>query len=375
VEQIRIGYGLSVQRSCSLLVLRRSVYYYRSRAPDRRGLSMCIRELAATRIRFGYLRITILLRRQGWKVGKKLVYRLYREMGLQVRTKRRKKMASQKREPVGAACRANQNWSIDFVTERLEDGRYFRILTQVDQYSRQSRCVVARLSFSGLGVSEELDRIAKESGYPESISCDNGPEFCSRAFDRWAHLHGIKIHYIRPGKPVENGYIESFNARLRDECLNVSLFWSIEDAQEKLEVWRNDYNEKRPHSSLGGLAPAQFSAESSEPDAARHPSKAVVVQLPALDSLDRQVAETQTRGPRKTSVGLRTAPDSMRDLPTIALTRTGALLRRSVPVPGILASHRSGAIVDKSGRPHLATFHQQKTAEQTENNPVTLVES
>jgi putative transposase len=219
---------------------------------------MRIRELATARIRFGYLRITILLQREGWIVGKKLVHRLYREMGLQVRTKRRKKLASQKREALEEAERGNQNWSIDFMTERLEDGRPFRILTQVDHYDRQSRCVVAALSFSGERLAQELDRVARKLGYPESISCDNGPEFCSRAFDRWAHLHRVRLHYIRPGKPAENGYIESFNARLRDECLNVNLFWSIQDATEKLEVWRRDYNEKRPHSSLGGLAPAQF---------------------------------------------------------------------------------------------------------------------
>jgi Integrase core domain len=150
----------------------------------------------------------------------------------------------------------------------------------VDQYDRQSQCLIAALSFSGERLSQELDRIAKRVGYPESISCDNGPEFCSRVFDRWAHLHQVKVRYIRPGKPVENGYIESFNARLRDECLNVSLFWSIQDAIEKLESWRHDYNENRPHSSLGGLAPAQFG----------------ITRLTPLDTTINRVGETQGLG-------------------------------------------------------------------------------
>jgi putative transposase len=149
---------------------------------------------------------------------------------------------------------------MDFVADRLQDGRYFRVLTMLDQYDRISLGLVAATSFSGAKVSACLDEIAKHRGYPQSITCDNGPEFCSRAFDGWAHLHKIRIDYVRPGKPVENGYIESFNARLRDECLNVSLFASLNDAKAKLEAWRHDYNQNRPHSSLGNLAPTTFSA-------------------------------------------------------------------------------------------------------------------
>jgi putative transposase len=211
-----------------------------------------------TRIRFGYLRLTVLLKREGWPVSKNLVYRLYRELQLQVRTKRRKKLASQQRGPLEVAQQANQRWSMDFVTDRLEDGRRFRTLTIIDQYHRYSPGLVPALSFSGTRVVEELDRIARTWGYPQSITCDNGPEFCSRAFDQWAHLHRIRIDFIRPGKPVENGFIESFNARLRDECLNLELFWSIEDAKIKLDAWRADYNTTRPHSGLGNLAPAAF---------------------------------------------------------------------------------------------------------------------
>jgi putative transposase len=221
---------------------------------------MRIKELAMSRIRFGYQRILVLLQREGWLVGKKLVYRLYREQGLQVKTKRRKKLACQNRGRLEPAKVSNERWSMDFVTDRLEDGRYFRVLTIVDQYDRNSPGLLAAPSFSGAKLRDYLDEIAKQRAYPRSITCDNGSEFCSRVFDSWAHLHNIRIDYIRPGKPVENGYIESFNARLRDECLHVSLFSSITDAKEKLEIWRQDYNQNRPHSSLGNLAPATFSA-------------------------------------------------------------------------------------------------------------------
>ena len=240
------------------MMLERSSFYYRSHPRDHRALSQRIKELAMTRIRFGYLRLTVLLKREGWPVSKNLVYRLYRELQLQVRTKRRKKLASQQRGPLEVAQQANQRWSMDFVTDRLEDGRRFRTLTIIDQYHRYSPVLVPALSFSGTRVVEELDRIARTRGYPQSITCDNGPEFCSRAFDQWAHLHRIRIDFIRPGKPVENGFIESFNARLRDECLNLELFWSIEDAKIKLDAWRADYNTTRPHSGLGNLAPAAF---------------------------------------------------------------------------------------------------------------------
>ncbi|HET9374064.1 MAG TPA: IS3 family transposase [Chthoniobacterales bacterium] len=198
-------------------------------------------------------------------MGKKLVYRLYRELKLQVRSKRRKKLASQQRGPLEIAQQANQRWSMDFVTDRLEEGRRFRVLTIIDQYHRYSPALVPALSFSGVRVVEELDRIASANGYPRSITCDNGTEFCSRAFDQWAHLHRVRIDYIRPGKPVENGFIESFNARLRDECLNLELFWSIEDAEIKLDAWRADYNTARPHSGLGNLPPAAFPGAGVQP--------------------------------------------------------------------------------------------------------------
>jgi putative transposase len=241
--------------------ISRSVFYYRSRAPDHSALKIRLRELALTRIRFGYLRLTVMLRREGWGVGKKLVYRLYRELGLSMRAKQRRRLASQSRVEMPAAERSNEAWSMDFVTARLENGRYFRTLTLVDQYTRECLALDPAFSMTGAKVAACLDRVVAKQGAPQSIRVDNGTEFQSRAMDGWAYRNRVKLDFIRPGKPVENGLIESFNGRLRDECLNVHLFWTIEDAQEKLVAWQIDYNEVRPHGSLGQLTPREYAEQ------------------------------------------------------------------------------------------------------------------
>ena len=261
MDQIKDWFEIGSRRACGLVLMNRATFYYRSRAKDRSALKMRLRDLAMSRVRFGYLRLTVMLRREGWEVGKKLVYRLYRELGLQMRTKKRRKLASGQRGPVETAVRANQRWSMDFITDRLEDGRYFRTLTVVDQYTRECPVLEPAQSLTAAKVVHALDKVAAVRGYPESITVDNGSEFCSRIMDGWAYGHGVNLDFIRPGKPTENGYIESFNGRLRDECLNVELFWSVEDARQKLEKWRLDYNHHRPHSSLANLPPAAFANE------------------------------------------------------------------------------------------------------------------
>ncbi len=258
VDQIVLSFTIGYRRACGLIKLSRNTYYYRSRAKDLSALKMRLRDIALTRVRFGYRRLTILLKREGWEVGKRRVYRLYRELGLEMRSKKRRKLASQQRGLVEKAHRPNQRWSMDFVTERLENGRYFRVLTVVDQYTRESPALEPAHSLTAAKVVDVLEEIAAQRGYPESITVDNGTEFSSRIMDGWAYKRGVKLDFIRPGKPVDNGYIESFNGRLRDECLNTHLFWSIEDAREKLEKWRVDYNVHRPHSALANLPPAAF---------------------------------------------------------------------------------------------------------------------
>jgi len=216
---------------------------------------MRVKELAANRVRFGYRRLHVLLKREGWDVNHKKVYRIYTEEGLTVRTKTRKKIASRARSPLQRVRKTNEQWSMDFVHDRLEDGKGLRLLAVVDNFNRECLLLMAARSMSGEQVAICLERVAGRRGYPTSIRVDNGTEFYSKAMDRWAYLRGVELEFIRPGRPVENAYIESFNGRLRDECLNMHLFFSIEDAQNKLDSWRDDYNHVRPHGSLDGQTP------------------------------------------------------------------------------------------------------------------------
>jgi putative transposase len=229
---------------------------------------MRMRELAHERPRWGYLRLHVLLRREGWKVNKKRTYRIYREEGLSVRTKQRKKRASHLRVVPPAATGPNERWAMDFIHDQLMSGARFRALTVVDTYTRECPLLVADTSFSGKKVAAALDELAGERGYPKVITVDNGSEFYSKEMDAWAYRRGVRLDFIRPGKPVENGYIESFNGRLRDELLNAELFSDLVDAQGKLEAWRRDYNGNRPHSALSGMTPREFAESMSQKEAA-----------------------------------------------------------------------------------------------------------
>ncbi len=258
MSQIRQGYQLSENRACGLIGITRWINRYQSRRDPQTELRMRIRELAGSRVRYGYRRIAVLLRRQGWKVNTKRVYRLYRQEGLQVRTTKRGKRAAHTRVPLPQPVRPNQHWSMDFVSDRLADGRWFRILTIIDQYTRECLCVYADRSQTGEKVVQHMKRLVSLRGAPESITTDNGSEFAGQAMDAWAHQQGVQLDFIRPGRPVQNGYIESFNGRLRDECLNGEIFFNLADAREKLERWRRDYNQKRPHSALADRTPEEF---------------------------------------------------------------------------------------------------------------------
>jgi len=246
---------------------------YQSRRDPQTELRVRLRDLAGTRIRYGYRRLTVMLRREGWLVNTKRVYRLYREEALQVRTKKRMKSAAQVRITLPEATFVNQRWSMDFVSERLADGRWFRILTVVDQYTRECLCMYADRSQTGQKVAEQLDRLIALRGPPASITSDNGAEFTGRAMDTWAHQAGVKLNFIRPGKPVENGYIESFNGRLRDECLNVEVFLDLAGARRKLDKWRSDYNQQRPHSALADRTPDEFASVAMQLSSALSPGK------------------------------------------------------------------------------------------------------
>jgi len=237
----------------------RSSHRYYSQRRDDRSLRMRIREIAETRVRYGYLRIHILLRREGWRVNHKRVYRIYREEGLNLRRKRPRRhvTGSHRMDRPTVEC-PNACWSMDFISDSLFDGRRFRALTIVDNYSRECLAIEAGQSIKGQDVAEVMDQLVREQGVPDRIQCDNGSEFISKVLDKWAYEHSVTMDFSRPGKPMDNAMIESFNGSFRDECLNVNWFLSISDAREKIEMWREDYNEFRPHSSLEGLTPRQF---------------------------------------------------------------------------------------------------------------------
>jgi putative transposase len=211
------------------------------------------------RPRFGHLGIHVLLRRKGWPVNKKRVRRLYRLEGLQVRMRvRRRKHMTLHRGPAPTPTGPDQRWSMDFVHDQLFDGRPFRLLTVVDQWSRQSPVLEAGSSFTGRDVVAALDRVLAGSGTPRSITVYHGTQFMSKALEAWAFYRGVQLDFTRPGKPTDHSHIESFNGRLRDECLNVDQFLSLADARAKLEAWRVDYNQQRAHSSLGQLTPSEY---------------------------------------------------------------------------------------------------------------------
>jgi len=217
-----------------------------------------IRELAHQRRRFGCPRIHLLLRREGLVVNHKRTERIYREEGLSLRKRRRKKTAAINRVILPAPERPDERWSMDFVTDSIVTGRRFRALVIVDDYSRECPVIEVDTSLGGARVVSVLERLAEIRGLPEVITIDNGPEFAGKVLDEWAYLRGVKLNFIRPGKPIENAYAESFIGRLRDECLNENWFISLKHARGIIESWRIDYNEGRPHTSLGGLTPREY---------------------------------------------------------------------------------------------------------------------
>lgn len=240
--------------------MRLMTWRYRLTRDPQEALRRRLRELASVRVRFGYRRLTVLLRREGWRVNAKRIYRLYGLEGLEVRTKPRKRLASRARVVRPTVTRPSERWSMDFVSARLADGRWFRTLTVLDVYTRECVALVADRSLTGAKVAAALTAVVKTRAKPETITVDNGTEFVSRAMDAWAYAHDVRLDFIRPGKPVENAFIESFNGRLRDECLNSHVFATVADAQRILDGWRADYNGVRPHSALGDRTPTEAAA-------------------------------------------------------------------------------------------------------------------
>ncbi len=252
------AHGYSERRACQLMEMNRRTYR-RPPSPDRDAeLRRRLRELAEERRRFGSPRLHILLRREGLVVNHKRVERVYREEGLSLRLKRRRKRPSHLRVVAPGPTEPNQHWAMDFVSDSLNNGRRMRVLTVVDLWDRRSPCLEPDRSITGERVARMLETLRLKGECPQTIRLDNGPEFTSKALDRWAHEHGVKLEFNRPGKPTDNGFIESFNGRFREECLDAHLFTSLAEARKIIEEWRQDYNALRPHSALAGMSPEEY---------------------------------------------------------------------------------------------------------------------
>lgn len=255
--------GYSQRRACGLVDLSPKTYRYTSRRLGDEELRQELKRLADERRRFGYRRLHLLLRRQGYEANHKRIFRIYREEKLTVRRRGGRKRALGTRAPMAIPLGPNQRWSTDFIQDVLSDGRRFRVLAVVDDFTRECLALVADTSLSGQRVARELDRLIEWRGPPCMIVSDNGTEFTSNAILQWADRRKVEWHYIAPGKPMQNAFIASFNGRFRDECLNEHLFNGLASARRIIEAWRHDYNRDRPHTSLGGLTPTEFATRST----------------------------------------------------------------------------------------------------------------
>lgn len=254
-----VSYQTSERQALRTFGWPRSTHRHQSVADPQYALRIRLKDMAGVRIGFGYRRLHVLLQREGWQINHKRVYRLYREEGLGLRKKTpRRRVAALKREIRPTATAPNECWSMDFVSDQLFDERRLRVLTLVDNHTRESLALHCGQRIGGMDVVGVLEGVTKEKGYPKRIKVDNGPEFISKDLDRWAYWNKVELDFSRPGKPSDNAMIEAFNSRFRQECLNEHWFLSLEDAQKKIEAWRIEYNSERPHSALDYQTPDEF---------------------------------------------------------------------------------------------------------------------
>jgi putative transposase len=252
---------VSERRVCGVIQLQRSTCQYRSVADEQAALRIRLRDLAQARVSYGYRRLHVLLQREGWKVNHKRVYRLYRleDLGMRPKKPRRHVTACRRMERL-VVTEVNENWSMDFMSDELYNGQRIRLLTLVDNFNRESLAIEVGEHIGSDRVVEVLNKLGELRDLPKRIQVDNGPEFISKRLDQWAYFNRIELDFIRPGKPTDNALIEAFNGRFRQECLNENWFMSLEDAREKVEAWRQDYNKNRPHGALGNVSPLVYAA-------------------------------------------------------------------------------------------------------------------
>ena len=260
VTHLRASYPVSDRRACRLVRLARSRWQHRSTRPSDAPLADALKAKAEQRPRWGYRRLAVLLRRDGWPVNLKRVLRVYRAAGLRLRKRRRRKQVSTPRVPRPVHDGPNTQWTLDFITDALASGRQFRTLSVVDECTRECLALRPDVSLPSGKVAAVLDTVAAARGAPERIVLDNGPELIAKALDAWAYAAGVELKHTRPAKPVDNCYVESFHDKFRDECLNVHWFLDLADARDIIERWREDYNTVRPHQGLGNRTPAEYAA-------------------------------------------------------------------------------------------------------------------
>jgi putative transposase len=260
---MQVEVKLSQRRACGLILIHRATCRYERRRSEDPRLRERLRELAAARRRFGYRRLQVLLRREGFSVNHKRVYRLYVEEKLGLRRKRGRRRTTAARVPLKLPVRSDEVWTMDFTQDAFASGRKFRTLNLMEGFTRYALRIEVDTSLPGLRVVRVLEELKTRGRKPEAIVIDNGTEFTSQVVDQWAYENQVQLHFITPGRPMENGYMESFNGKFRDECLNENWFLDLADARQKIEEWRCDYNQERPHSALGYLTPAEFAQRSA----------------------------------------------------------------------------------------------------------------
>jgi putative transposase len=264
VDFLRTAFQVSVRRACAVMLVHRAQYNYKSRKNEQAVLVERIKDIATLRTHYGYKRIYIYLKREGWRINHKRVYRLYCQEGLQLRRKKpKRRVAAKRRDDRAPITKMRDVWAMDFVADNLYNGQKLRCLTVVDAYSRLCPIIGVGFNYKATDVVTSLDEAVRKYGYPRTIRVDNGPEFISKELDLWAWSHGVTLDFSRPGKPTDNAFIESFNSRFRQECLNASWFLNLNDAKLKIESWRQEYNTARPHSAIGNKTPAEFAETAS----------------------------------------------------------------------------------------------------------------
>jgi putative transposase len=260
VTHLRTAYPVSDRRACRLVHLARSRWQYHPHRPDDGPLAAALAVKAAARPRWGYRRLALLLSRDGWIVNRKRVLRVYREAGLRIRKRRRRKQVSTPRVPRPVAAAANTQWTLDFITDAFTSGRTFRVLSIVDEFTRECLALRADVSQPSVKVVAALEEIASGRGVPQRLILDNGPEFVAKTLDAWAYARGVELSFTRPAKPVDNCFVESFHDKFRDECLSTHWFRDLPEAQQLIRAWQDDYNTVRPHQGLGNRTPAAYAA-------------------------------------------------------------------------------------------------------------------